>query len=261
MERISKDGDSLGSINIKEINNLMSYPSLSILRRDFQSILVSKVNELGISIKYDYIVSEIKDKNGLANVYFKNGENITADIIIGADGRMSSISRKFVVGHNKPVYQGFINWVGVFESDKKIFKDTVIRDYCGIGERFGIVPVSEYKAYWAGGLVSKDIGINEKSEYKKELNSIFSNYPGLINEIITGSKKNQISKIYVHDHNPIKVWHKKNLILIGDGAHAPLPTSGQGACQALEDSYHLANCLSAYSNNLDYAFSKFTEIR
>lgn len=72
MERISKDGDSLGSINIKEINNLMSYPSLSILRRDFQSILVSKVNALGISIKYDYIVTEIKDKNGLANVYFKN---------------------------------------------------------------------------------------------------------------------------------------------------------------------------------------------
>ena len=46
MERISKDGDSLGSINIKEINNLMSYPSLSILRRDFQSILVSKVKSI-----------------------------------------------------------------------------------------------------------------------------------------------------------------------------------------------------------------------
>jgi len=40
-----------------------------------------------------------------------------------------------------------------------------------------------------------------------------------------------------------------------------LPTSGQGACQALEDAWHLANYLSENSTDLDYTFSKFTQLR
>jgi FAD-dependent urate hydroxylase len=71
----------------------------------------------------------------------------------------------------------------------------------------------------------------------------------------------RINKVYVHDHDPIQTWHKHNLIVIGDAAHAPLPTSGQGACQALEDAWHLANFLNDNPHDLQQAFVKFTEIR
>jgi 2-polyprenyl-6-methoxyphenol hydroxylase-like FAD-dependent oxidoreductase len=71
----------------------------------------------------------------------------------------------------------------------------------------------------------------------------------------------RIYKVYVHDHDPIQTWHKHNLIVIGDAAHAPLPTSGQGACQALEDAWHLANLLNDNPHDLQKALLKFTEIR
>ena len=261
MQRISNVGDNLGSINIEEINNRMGYPSLSILRCDFQAILVSKLNSLGINIKYGYEITEIQEEQNTVNIHFKNGENTTTDIILGADGRMSSVARKYVTGHNKPIYQGFINWIGVFESEKKVFEEIVVKDYWGTGKRFGIVPISQNKAYWAGGVVAKEIGTREPAIYKKELNKIFSNWAGLVNEVLSGTPQSKINKIYVHDHNPTEVWHKKNLIIIGDSAHAPLPTSGQGACQALEDAWHLANCLAEHSSNLDYAFSQFTKLR
>jgi 2-polyprenyl-6-methoxyphenol hydroxylase-like FAD-dependent oxidoreductase len=261
MQRMSHTGDDLGSINIEEINNCMGYPSLSILRNDFQNILVSKLSSLGIKIKYGYEIIQIEEKHKIVNIHFKNGEEISADIIIGADGRMSSIARKFVTGFNKPIYQGFINWIGVFESEKRIFNEIVVKDFWGVGERFGIVPVSQYKAYWAGGAVAKQIGTREPAEYKNELKKIFYNWPRLVNEVITCTPQNKINKIYVHDHDPTQIWHKKNLIIIGDSAHAPLPTSGQGACQALEDAWHLANCLIEHSSDLEYAFSKFTQLR
>ncbi len=40
-----------------------------------------------------------------------------------------------------------------------------------------------------------------------------------------------------------------------------IQTSGQGACQALEDAWHLANFLSDNPRDLQQAFVKFTEMR
>jgi 2-polyprenyl-6-methoxyphenol hydroxylase-like FAD-dependent oxidoreductase len=59
----------------------------------------------------------------------------------------------------------------------------------------------------------------------------------------------------------VPTWHRDNLILVGDAAHAALPTSGQGACQALEDAWHLANCVEAHPGSLDQALAAFTALR
>lgn len=50
------------------------------------------------------------------------------------------------------------------------------------------------------------------------------------------------------------------MLLVGDPARAPLPTSGQGACQALEDALHLASCLEG-TNGLDEALQRFAKTR
>ncbi len=262
MERLSSKGEKLGSIDIEPINMIMGYPSLSILRKDFQRILISKLNALGISVKYGHTVSELEtDENNKVRVHFTNGVNVTADVIVGADGRMQSLARSYVNGENKPVYQGFINWIGVFESDTKVFNDIFVKDYWGVGERFGIVPVTQNKAYSAGGVASKSIKGRMPEKYKEELQSVFSNWPDIVRKVITETPVKNINKIYVHDHNPIEKWHKNNLIVIGDASHAPLPTSGQGACQALEDAWFLAEYLSGYGANIGKAFSQFTELR
>ncbi|MEE9430086.1 MAG: hypothetical protein V3V16_03535 [Melioribacteraceae bacterium] len=61
---------------------------------------------------------------------------------------MNSVARKYVNGNNKPVYQDFINWIGILESDEPIFTENNVLDFWGCGERFGIVPISRYKGYW-----------------------------------------------------------------------------------------------------------------
>lgn len=262
MCRLSSTNEDLGAINIEMINRHMGYPSLSILRNDFQGILLSKLKSLGVAVQYAHTVTNIETQNsGEAEVHFQNGATVAADVIIGADGRMASYARRYVHDNNAPIYQGFINWIGVYESEEKFFEEIAIADYWGVGERFGIVPVTKHKAYWAGGIACAAIGPKNPVKYKKELSSIFTDWPQPVQMMIDRTPTDRINKIYVHDHDPIQTWHKHNLIAIGDAAHASLPTSGQGACQALEDAWHLANCLMEHPLDLQRAFVKFTKIR
>ncbi len=263
MQRISSSNIALGCLDITLINEKIGYPSLSILRRDLMEVLLNAFLEAKGALHFDHQVisiSPVADQQ-VAKIEFLTGLTLTPDIIIGAEGRMSSPSREFVLGDNAPIYQNFINWVGVFEGEKPIFDAKSILDFWGVGARFGIVPISRRKAYWAAGVTSRAVGTNQPDRYKQEMMNRFHDWPQPIPQLIQSTPLNRISKIYVHDHDPIQVWHRDNLILVGDAAHAPLPTSGQGACQAIEDAWHLANALSQGGANIQNAFKKFAGTR
>ena len=262
MNRFSHVGEALGSIDINKLSEIMGYASYSIIRENLMTLLIERASELNINIHYSHAAIAIsdEDKEGV-RVQFENGKSIQPDMILGADGRMNSITRTYVNGDNTPIYQGFINWIGVVESHNELFKDMSVSDYWGTGDRFGIVPVSSKKAYWAGGTVSENISTKNPDLYKQELHAIFSHWVDPIASIIDKTPLSDINKIYVHDHNPIKKWHKNNVLLLGDAAHAALPTSGQGACQALEDAWHFTNILNENKDNISLVFELFTQLR
>lgn len=262
MRRMSEKAVVLGSLDIARLNQRMGYPSYSILRKDLMAILRRRALSDGVSIFDGYVVKSLAESKTLqAKAYVENGFVVDADLIIGADGRMNSAARSYVYGNNKPVYQGFSNWVGVFETTQPMFDDRVVRDYWGVGARFGVVPISPQQAYWAGALAEPTMGDIAPASYKSELLSLFKDWPEPITAIINGSRLSEINKIYVHDHEPIDVWYRDNVLLIGDAAHAALPTSGQGACQAMEDAWHLAQLLKAGRNNLSKTLEDFTQLR
>lgn len=74
----------------------------------------------------------------------------------------------------------------------------------------------------------------------------FAHWPNDIKKVLGCSEESTVKRIFVHDIDPLPYWHNKNLLMIGDAAHASLPTSGQGACQALEDAWHLSKLLSSH---------------
>ena len=158
-------------------------------------------------------------------------------------------------------FHGFINWVGIIESENDLFPKLDVLDYWGTGCRFGIVPINNKKAYWAAGITSSLIEEKDSTVYKKELNTFFKNWPGSILEVINQTKLEDINKLYIHDHNPIKTWYKNNVLLIGDSAHAALPTSGQGTCQALEDAWHLCESLKINNDDIQKSFEYFNKLR
>src|SRR4029453_338477 len=55
-------------------------------------------------------------------------------------------------------------------------------------------------------------------------------------------------------------WGRGRIQLIGDAAHAMVPSAGQGACQAFEDAYILARWLKECPDPVD-AFVNFRRVR
>ncbi|KIX02415.1 uncharacterized protein Z518_08356 [Rhinocladiella mackenziei CBS 650.93] len=79
--------------------------------------------------------------------------------------------------------------------------------------------------------------------------SITSSGPGIVNERIAGLD-NRWYATYTTPELPY--WHMNGrAILVGDAAHALQPSSGQGACQALEDAEALAMLLGHSLHNIN----------
>ncbi len=262
MRRVAQNGAELSSLDIRALDALMGRPSYAIFRRDLMALLEQHALAWGATLHYGHEVVGLESRAGDSTaVRFANGESAHAGVVLGADGRMSSVARRFVLGSNAPVFQGFVNWIGVFESDDDLFSDAAVSDFWGVGERFGLVPVTPRKAYWAAGAVATEVDRREPRDPLLELVERFRDWPAPIAQVIAGTPRSQIRKIYVHDHDPVDVWHRDNVLLLGDAAHAPLPTSGQGACQALEDAWHLAEVLGAAPDDVTEAFARFTSLR
>lgn len=59
---------------------------------------------------------------------------------------------------------------------------------------------------------------------------------------------------------PLRAWHNGRIIIIGDAAHAPTPTSGQGASLSIEDGVMLAKCPRRLPD-AQTAFARFEAVR
>nr|WP_314483356.1 FAD-dependent oxidoreductase [uncultured Pseudomonas sp.] len=262
MRRYDAAGNALGGLDIELLDRTLGYPTVTVLRRDLQDVLLAHAQQMGVAVEFGYQAIAIDlDAQGKAVVRFDNGASIRPDVLIGADGRMASVTRQFVAGDNTPLYQGFVNWIGVARGSGPLMDDVSIRDYWGMGLRFGAVAVRPDLVYWAA---AQACPLNEeaaKADYRAQVEPMFAQWPDPVSRIIRATPEQAIRRIAVHDLEPLHTWSRANVLLIGDAAHAPLPTSGQGACQALEDAWHLARCLAVAGNEPTEAFEVFANIR
>ncbi|QDV44181.1 FAD-dependent urate hydroxylase [Stieleria neptunia] len=261
MRRISKDGVELGSLDVQRLDATMGYPSLSVLRQDLMRVLLRRVERDEIPIHYEMPVTSIVETGATCRVQFSDGTTIAPRMVVGADGRMNSIARRYILKDNRPAFQGFANWIGVFRCARTAFDRMEICDYWGVGARFGIVPVSANVAYWAAGAVARGDEEEQVDEHLADLRQTFGCWPGCIGEIISQAADSRAKYIRLYDHDPVSTWHRGNVIMIGDAAHAALPTSGQGVAQALEDAWWLAREIDASPTDLDAAMTAFTQRR
>ena len=96
-------------------------------------------------------------------------------------------------------------------------------------------------------------------QWKRWLSGLFADDLGPARELIDAGSL-QIAADNTHDLPSVPVWHKAPIIILGDAAHAPSPSSGQGASMALEDGVVLAKCLRDVPG-IESAFTAFERIR
>jgi len=184
----------------------------------------------------------------------ESGNTVEGDVLIGADGIWSAVRAEM---RNEPLrgdgsgvaYSGYTVFAGELDYDSFDNGDVGYKVYIGPGQYFVITDIGNGRYQWYAFL-AKPPGSAEKEEKPdgnvKYLGDIFLGWSKDIHHILQATKENEIEQRDLYDRPPsiLKPWTKGPVALLGDSVHAMMPNLGQGGCQAIEDSFVIAQELS-----------------
>lgn len=196
-------------------------------------------------------------------VHLSNGSSVQGSVIIGADGIRSAIRDEVIKGSasegSKAIPTGLSAYRILVETDK-LPKLDVSEDVFSLKRSATTMIVGHDKRVIMGpgrggemfGLVCLVPDPNPKNEGTSWNNSApleevleaFEAFPAWVKEIMSHAP--DVALWQLRDTDPLTTWTKGRAILIGDAAHAMLPTQGQGASQSIED----AEALQAYLSDI-----------
>lgn len=245
------DLSTLTAMDLSDFEKRYKVKNTAIHRHVLQDILI-KALKPETKLHFGHRLQSIENFDTHSELHFENGKTHNANWIIGGDGIHSS-TRKFVLEKEAQIRNANqICWRAVVDFElPDEFSSEMIESW-GRGRRFGFSYISNNTVYWFA-LINKDLNEN------KPVQSYFQYFHPLVNQLINAANESQIHKSDILDLKPINTWSKGNICLIGDAAHATTPNLGQGACQAIEDAFYLAQFMDKYKS--DKAFEAFETFR
>ncbi|KAK1761652.1 hypothetical protein QBC33DRAFT_520249 [Phialemonium atrogriseum] len=214
-------------------------------------------DELGIPIHLNNRIEQYFEEDEQSGIILENGERVTGDIVIAADG-VRSRAREIVLGYeDKPKSSGYAVWRTWFPN-KDMLADPLTAHFCNNGDTFNgwIGPDMHFlfstikngsDCCWV--LTHPDThDIKESWSFPGKLSEVkeaIKDWDPLVTRIVEKTPEDQLVdwKLVYRDPLPTWVSPKARVLLLGDSAHPFLPTSTQGATQALEDGVTIAICL------------------
>jgi 2-polyprenyl-6-methoxyphenol hydroxylase-like FAD-dependent oxidoreductase len=266
-------GDHLGmpmtKVDFKKIISSYGNGTTAIHRAKLQAILMSHV-EKG-SIEIDKRLKKIENTvdagnpdafgKGSIKVHFEDGTTSESDILIGSDGIHSQV-REHLFGNIPLRYSNQTCWRGIAKMRLDDTKNGSELWGTKSGLRSSYSQINDEEVYWYITKKEKEGTRIPTSEVKDYLLDLVSEFQSDIQKVIQNTDNQAIIQNDLSDLTPLKSWHKGNIVLMGDAAHATTPNLGQGACQAIEDAYVLADCLASnFIPSVSQAFLQYEKIR
>ncbi|KAA9156937.1 FAD-dependent monooxygenase [Amycolatopsis acidicola] len=204
----------------------------------------------------------ITDHGDKATVRFANGVEVTADLVIGADG-IRSLVRQQLFADREPVYSGEHAYRIVIPADDAygLVVDDNLRMYLDDkGTKVYFLPLRHRNQ------LSYDItALSEDASWspeitKEQLVELMGGFDQRLVDITRNLDMSRLNCRAVFDIDPVDVWHSDAVTLLGDAAHAMLHHQGQGANQAIQDAGGLADALRE-ADSVREALALFQEKR
>ena len=188
---------------------------------------------------------------------FEDGTTVETDFIINAAG-LKSNAREKIHPDSTLRYSGQTCWRFVTDFDlPKAVESEMYEIWSNEkGLRAAYSKINDKQVY---GYITNYQSSGEpdnKQTVKTDLLKLCSDFPAIIKDLIESCNKNEIIKTDLFDFKPISQWTDGKLALLGDAAHATTPNLGQGACQAIEDAYVIAEQLSQ-TDEISEAFKNY----
>ena len=189
--------------------------------------------------------SGLEQEDRLARISFANGVTTEADIVIAADGIHSEL-RPHVFPPSTPVAAGSVAYRGLVPHERvPDWPTDRWQMWLGKGKHFLAFPVRAGKLINYVGFVPTDEEMKESWSAPGDPNVLRQEFAGWDARIHRLLDNVEITfRWALYDREPLPVWTRQRLSLLGDAAHPMLPHLGQGANQSIEDGMALATILA-----------------
>lgn len=242
--------------------------SHTLKRADLYQALYEEATARGIKVEHGKRLTSARQTSDGVTAEFEDGSHATADILIGADGIRSTVRQVIDPAAPAPTYIGLINLGGYARGGVKV--EAQPGSYTMIfGKRafFGYVLAPSGDVWWFANVPRGDEPARGETEaitsarWQATLADLYAEDSGPAARLVRATDTADIMQASpVHSIPQLPAWHNDRMIVIGDAAHAPTPTSGQGASLSIEDAVMLAKCLRDLPTT-ESAFNSFESLR
>jgi len=227
-------------------------PYLQVYRPDLIAALLKVIEQHPrIATKTSCTVSQFTNQSNAVDIYTEDGEKLQADLLVAADGVHSNL-REQVVGqsHSPARFTGNVAWRAIVPIE------VIANRLIPVPPPTACVWTGEGKhavtTRIRGGKWINFVGITEQDNWQQEgwrvKGSIeealadFDQWNPTITAILQAAAENEnLYRWALLDRPPLPHWSDNRAVLVGDAAHASLPSLAQGAVQAIEDAWMLAS--------------------
>lgn len=218
-------------------------PYLHIHRADLIAVLAKTVlARMPGNVRFGNSITSYVHGGPGVRATLSNGEDVTGDLLIGADGIHSKV-RQSMLGHSAPKFTGNVAWRAVVPMERlgSNAPDPVVCAWMGRGKHVVTYRIRQGKLANLVAVVERDDWTKEgwsEQGRREEALADFKDWHPKVRNIIAES--DTLFRWALYDRPPLQTWTDNAVALIGDAAHPMLPFMAQGAAMAIEDAWAIA---------------------
>lgn len=243
--RMGRSGRKLFDIPLgSESGRRWGAPYLQVHRADLIDALRAALPETAVRLGTE--VEGYEQSEGAVAAAVSGGGAVDADLLIAADGVRSAI-RERMLGAERARFTRCVAWRAVVPRERLAGFDAPPGACIWAGEARHAVtyPLRRGELVNFVGIVEADDWRGEswtEPGDRAELARIFEGWSPLIGAIIAEAET--LNRWALFDRPPLARWSDGRVALLGDACHPMAPSLAQGACQAMEDAWVLAECVA-----------------
>lgn len=232
------DGEYLGTTDVAGLADDLGAPVCIIDRAVLRDILLASVGP--DHVVFSQAITDVHQDGDCVVASDSDGNVFKGDFLVAADG-VNSLVRKRFFGDARFNRAAVYDWMGITHGLADSMHIGSAAEFIGPGKRAGFLPLRGNKTYFRFTCALSSPPDDTKS-HMSTLRDLFGDYIGIIGHYLDNIQEDEVFFTEEGDVNPLEKWNHDRVCLIGDAAHAMTPALGQGANQALEDAFVLAQC-------------------
>jgi 2-polyprenyl-6-methoxyphenol hydroxylase-like FAD-dependent oxidoreductase len=241
-------------------------PSQVMWRADIYSAVREQAEAQGVPTVYGKRLVGVEEGPTGVTARFADGTEVSADILVGADGIRSTVRTLIDRNAPGPKYTGLLGFGALSTANVPGARPDAM--YFAFGKH-------AFLGYWAvpgGGtawfcnlpweklLTAQETRATPSAHWMGLLREKFADdVPG--RDLLRHTGEDDLLTFGGMEILPsVPTWHRGRMVLVGDSAHAPSSSSGQGASLAIESAVQLARCLRDIPD-AGAAFAAYEQLR